>query len=233
MYQVKLRQFEGPFDLLVETIESKKLSINQISLAEVTDQYLNYLKEIQYFPTPEVASFVVVASTLMLIKSRTLIPSLHLTEEEQTEVRDLEERIALYQKYRELAKKLEAIFGKQLIFGREPFAQITETFIEPKNLTAIKLRDIMKIVLDNLPKKEILPETMIKKTVSLEKKMEELTRKLTEKISFCFSDLSMPGCEKVEIIINFLAVLELIKRGFIMAKQGANFEKIEIAKYDT
>ncbi len=228
MYQLKLREFEGPFELLIESIENQRLSINQISLAEVADQYLNYLKEIQHFPMEEVASFIVVAATLMLVKSRTLMPLLHLSEEEEGEIQNLKDRLVLYNKYRSLAKQLEEIFGKNIIFGREPYSQIETVFIEPEGLTTAKIKMVLDSVLENLPKKEILPETLVKKTVTLEQKMDELIKRLQDKMTLCFSDINKPGCEKIELIMSFLALLELIKRGIMNARQNQAFGEIQI-----
>ena len=90
MYRVKLSQFEGPLAALLDLIEKRKLSINEISLAKVTDQYVEYLKSLEGFPMEEVAGFIAVASTLLLIKSSSLIPSLELSEEETGEIKDLE-----------------------------------------------------------------------------------------------------------------------------------------------
>ncbi len=228
MYQLKLREFEGPFELLIESIEKQQLSINQISLAEVANQYLNYLKEIQHFPIEEVASFIVVAATLMLVKSRTLMPLLHLSEEEEGEIQDSEDRLVLYNKYRSLAKQLKEIFGKNVIFGREPYAQVETIFVEPVGLNVAKIRTVLESVLESLPKKEVLLETLVKKTVTLEQKMEELAKRLKNKMTLCFSDINKPGCEKVELIVSFLALLELIKRGLMNAKQNQAFGEIQI-----
>jgi segregation and condensation protein A len=230
MYVLKLQQFEGPFDLLIDLIENKKLSINEVSLSRIFDGYMEYLKELNHFPVGEVASFIAIAATLMLIKSRSLLPSLKLTEEEEADIKDLETRLNLYNKYREIAKTLEKIFGKKIIFAREPFAGVPDVFIEPRGLNREKLGQILKILISGLPKKEILPETSVKKTISLEQKIEDLVGRLKERVSMCFSDITNPGCDKVDIIVNFLAVLELMRRGMLVATQENNFSEIEISK---
>lgn len=230
MYQIKLEQFEGPFEMLFELVEKRKLSINQISLAKVADQYLAHIKNIEQFPMEDVASFISIAATLMLIKSRSLLPSLQLNSEEETEIINLEEQLKIYEKYRHFAKQLEKIFGREVIFAREPFAQAIEIFVEPKGLTLLKIAAAIRETLDNLPKKEILPQTLVVKTISLEEKIKELTSRLQEKVNLCFSDMAQTGCDKVELIVNFLAMLELIKRGFAIAAQNKNFGEIQINK---
>lgn len=233
MYNVKIKQFEGPFDLLLELIDKKKLPVNEVSLAEVADQYLNHLKSLPDFPTNEVASFIVIASTLVLIKSRSLMPSLSLSQEEETEIKDLEERLRLYKIYKALAKELEKIFGKQVIFAREAMLLQTEAvFAESKDLSLKNIFIAGKEMLARLPEKESnFPETMVKKTITLEQKIEELKKRLEERISFCFSEITKnSGCEKVDLIVNFLALLELTKRGLIIVRQDKIFGEIEINK---
>lgn len=218
-YTVKLQTFEGPFELLINLIDKQKLSINEVSLAEVADQYLAYVKQIERFPIPEVASFFVTAATLMLIKSRSLLPSLQLTDEEETEIQDLEERLRLYKSYKEISKSLEKIFGKKILFTREPFAQINEIFIEPKGLTVEELKETLQEIIERLPKKEILPKTAVKKTISLEQRISELIKKMEEKVNFCFSEMSKKeGCEKIDIIVDFFGNLGTRKKRLCKCK---------------
>jgi segregation and condensation protein A len=234
MYQVKLRQFEGPFELLIDLIDKKKLSINEVSLVEVADQYLNHLKRAEHFPLREVAAFIVVAATLMLIKSRSLMPSLKFSEEEELEIENLEEQLRLYKQFRALAGGLEKIFGKKVIFAREAFLQTEIVFIEPKDLSIFKIKAALKEVLKNMPQKEALPQTIVKKTISLEQRIDDLVKRLQTKVSMCFSEIkNSPECKKIDLIVSFLALLELTKREFIIIKQSKIFGEIEITKHKT
>ncbi|PIS13229.1 MAG: hypothetical protein COT67_02900 [Candidatus Tagabacteria bacterium CG09_land_8_20_14_0_10_41_14] len=235
MYRIKLEQFEGPLDLLLELIDKKKLSVNEVSLAEIADQYLEYLKKIENFPIQDVAAFIVVAATLMLIKSRSLMPSLKLSEEEKEDIEFLEARLREYKRFRALSRELEKIFGKRIIFGREAFLQTEPIFIEPADVTVSKLSETMARLIENIPQreKETLPETLVKKTVSLEQKIDELIKMVESKIKTCFSEIqNNPECKKVDLIITFLALLELTKRGLIIVKQSQNFGEIEITKHE-
>jgi segregation and condensation protein A len=103
-------------------------------------------------------------------------------------------------------------------------------FIEPKGLDLPKIISALEALIENLPISEPLPETVVKKTITLEQKIEELTKRLQEKINVCFSDMTHPGCDRVELIVSFLAMLELIKRGMIIAKQESDFGEIQINK---
>jgi len=229
MYQIKLEKFEGPLGLLLEVIEKRKLSINEVSLAEVTDQYIKYLKKLEGFPLEEVAGFVAIASTLLLIKSASLIPSLNISEEEAGDIKDLERRLQIYAKIRNFATILGQFFGEDIMFGREAFLGFNFGFLEPKGVTKEKIFSAMKQIVANLPIKEILPEAVVKKTISLEKKIEEIVSRIQHQIELSFASVSSKS-EKVEIIVSFLAVLELIKRGFVVVEQPTLFENIRIKR---
>ena len=229
-YQVKLEKFEGPLSLLLELIEKRKLSINEVSLADVTDQYINYLKALEGFPLQEVSSFIAIASTLLLIKSSSLIPSFELSEEETGDIKDLERRLQLYAQIRDFAVALGKYFGKNMMFEREAFLGFSFDFLEPKGVTKEKLFSTLKQIVTNLPQKEILPKALVRKVVSLEKRMAEIVCRIQQKIEMSFSDASVRENEKIEIIVSFLAVLELIKRGFIIVEQAAVFDNIKIKK---
>jgi segregation and condensation protein A len=241
MYQIKLEKFEGPLAMLLEMIEKRKLSVNEVSLADVTDQYIDYLKALEGFPLAEVSSFVAIASTLMLIKSASLIPSFEITEEEAGDIKDLERRLKIYAHFRNFASVLSQSFGKNIMFNREAFLGLNFGFLEPKNVTKEKLFSAMKQIIANLPQKEILPKALVKKAVSLEKKISEIIERIQQKIEMSFADFSSSdqsasqrlvglGPKKIEIIISFLAVLELVRRGFILVEQTAIFDNIKIMK---
>jgi len=231
VYQLKLEKFAGPLSLLLELIEKRKLSISDISLAQVTDQYIEHLKSIEGFPLEEVSAFVAIASTLLLIKSASLIPSLQLSEEETGDIKDLERRLQLYSQIKNFSAELGRSFGKNVMFEREGFLGFNFGFLEPKGVTKEKIFAVMKQIIAKLPQKEVLQKALVKKTISLEKKIGEMLSRIQQQIEFSFSDAVSGGKkEKVEIIVSFLAVLELIKRGFIIVEQTAVFENIKIKK---
>jgi len=229
-YKVKTGEFEGPFELLLELIEDKKLSINEVSISDVADKYLEYIKNLSDFPIDEAAGFLAVASTLMLIKSRSLLPSLKLTEEEEESISDLENRLVVYRRIKQLGQNIKVRFGKDILCGREPFSGIQPEFIEPVGVETVTLFEAMKKVLTALPIKEIVPEAAIKKVISLEEKIKDIVGRIEAGIKMSFSDFNKAGQEKGEVIVNFLAVLELVKRGLVLADQRDNFGNIDIIK---
>src|SRR3989338_7017919 len=110
-YYVKTHIFEGPLDTLLSLVEKRKLFISDISLAQVADDYIAYIKSLEDFPIADSAHFILIASTLVLIKSKSLLPTLTLSEEEEHNIEDLEKRLAEYQKYKELSRHLRERFG--------------------------------------------------------------------------------------------------------------------------
>jgi len=230
-YNIVTKEFEGPFELLLELIEKQKLSVNEISLSKIANEYLSYAQKLKEIKAEETANFLVVAATLMLIKSRSLLPGLKLTEEEEESIEDLEKRLALYKQIKDKAKHINARFGKQILFSAPPFVRAQEqaVFIEPIEATKQTLFNALKIIIAKLPSKEILPKKAVEKVISLEEKIKELVKRVEQRIEFGFNELTKGKIEKVEIIINFLAILELAKRGLIFVKQEQNFSDIKIS----
>src|SRR5436190_2091951 len=111
--------FQGPLEALLNLIEDRKMPISEVSLSEVTDAYLSYVEKLPELPLAETSQFILVASTLLLIKSRTLLPLMDLTEEERGSVEELERRLARYAIYRKAAKLLRKEWGRApLAFAR-------------------------------------------------------------------------------------------------------------------
>ncbi|HNZ55539.1 MAG TPA: segregation/condensation protein A, partial [Candidatus Paceibacterota bacterium] len=119
-FEVKIGEFEGPLDLLLSLIEKRKMHISDVSLAQVADDYISYLRSFDNLPMDNTANFILIASTLMLIKSLSLLPGLAVTEEEKESIEDLENRLKHYQRIKELSLHIKARFGQNVIFGREP-----------------------------------------------------------------------------------------------------------------
>jgi len=115
-FKIKTEIFEGPMDLLLSLIEKRKLLINDVSLAKVTDDFIAHLQNREVYSIKDTSEFLVIASTLLLIKSRSLIPSLDLSLEEKTDIQDLELKLKIYKRIKELSTYIKSKFGKQIIF---------------------------------------------------------------------------------------------------------------------
>ncbi|MBU4536515.1 segregation/condensation protein A, partial [Patescibacteria group bacterium] len=118
-YNVVTKVFSGPLDLLLHLIESKKMHISDVSLSKIADDYINYLEKLEKFSIKSSADFILTASILMLIKSKSLLPELDLTLEEEQSIEELEDRLKEYQKIQKLSENVENLFGKKIIFSRQ------------------------------------------------------------------------------------------------------------------
>ncbi|MBI2024253.1 segregation/condensation protein A [Candidatus Giovannonibacteria bacterium] len=228
-YKIKIGDFEGPLDVLLDFIEARKLSINSVSLSQVTDDYVKYIKSLSEFPIYEVSNFLVIASTLMLIKSKSLLPNLELLEEEKEEIRDLELRLKILANIRELSKNIKSGWLKNPIFSREPLAGYEFGFIRPEGVTPSTLYAALESLVKTFPKISELPEKTIEKVISIEEKMIELVGRISSRIKSSFNDI-VGSNNKVDVIVGFLAVLELIKQGTLLVKQDRHFGEIELEK---
>jgi len=231
-YHTKQEKFEGPLALLLELIEKEKLSITEISLAKVADDYLRYVKSLGKIDPEELGEFLVIAAQLMLIKSRTLLPSLQIDDEEQGSIEDLQRRLEEYKRIKDLAKELKKEEGGRFIFSREAFVGIEPVFYPPPKLTLDLLAGGFKSFLEALPKLEKLVEDKIKKVVSLQEKINHIRSFLSRSIEHAFSDLVRGSKEKVDVIVSFLAILELAKQRFVDLDQEILFEDIKITRLD-
>ena len=230
-YKFKLDQFEGPLNLLLDMIESRKLSISSVSLAKITDEYIKHIRKLEEFPKEEVAEFLVVASTLMLIKSRSLLPGIELSEEEEKDIYDLEFRLNLLKKIRELSPHIKKAWAKNPAFSREAFFAMDLGFIEPKGVDANFLKESLASIIAAFPKIEMLPEKTIQKIISIEEKMLELVSRFSAKLKAGFHEI-VASKNKTDVIVGFLALLELVKQGAFLVKQDERFGNIEIEKKD-
>lgn len=242
-YKIKTDIFEGPFHLLLGLIEGRKLFINDISLASVAEDYLKYLdtfgkennlEKNKY--TDEIASFIVVAATLILIKSKSLLPNLVLTEEEKVDIHSLEDRLKQYEFYSNLSLNVKSLFGTRIIFPLAERKNYASVFLPDNRITKENIFEYAREVLGRVPKKEILQKVEVKKVISIEEMIEKLSDRIEEAFRMNFKDFSgsqgQPKTreEKVVMIVSFLAMLELVRQGILNVVQENNFEDIIIEK---
>lgn len=219
-YSVKTETFEGPLSLLLSLIEKRKLAINDISLAKVADDFVNHLKTISDLPKEEVANFILVASTLILIKSRSLLPNLEITEEESGNINDLERRLRLYKIAKELEVGIKERFGQNISLFQDGERPIEPVFTPSEDVKISNLLNSIKNIISELPKKEFVPQAIVKKMISIEETMDNLLQRITSSLKMSFKDFIGGKRDKVDVIVGFLAMLELVKQGAIEATQG-------------
>jgi len=240
-FKIKTETFEGPLDLLLSLIEKRKLLVNDISLAKVTDDFVAYVQQMQTatngatspYPLAETANFILIASTLLLIKSKSLLPTLSLTEEEKGSIEDLEARLKLYQKIKELSLHVKERFGAMPIFAKMESKTVVPVFSPEPEITAAGILAAIKDVIRNLPKKEFVPKAVVRKVMSLEEMIVNLTDRIKSSVKMSFKDFAGMGKqERVHVIVSFLAMLELVKQGIVDVTQDAHFQDITIETQD-
>lgn len=238
MIEFKLEKFAGPLGLLLELIEKEELDITQIGLAKIADQYIEYIKAAKNIDPDELADFLVVAARLLYIKSKALLPYLYSKEEEE-EIRDLEEQLRMYREFVEASKKISSLLSKKkFLFVKEykpgsrrrsvyPF----ESFSPPKNVDQNLLQQVFIELLENLrlEEQEMREETLERK-INIEEKIFHIQNLLEEKVSFSFNSVLKEAKSKTEVIVSFLAVLELAKQRELFFEQGELFSEIIIKK---
>jgi segregation and condensation protein A len=235
-YTVKTPSFEGPLELLLQLVESRKLFINEISLASVADDYLQYMRSVSGMGIGESTAFLAVAATLILIKSRSLLPGFIVTKEEEKDIADLESRLTLYAMIREIAGVLAPRYGKTCIRLPVEREMFTSVFAPDTKLTSDVLVLSVKDAIARIPKPEPLPEVRVRKIISIDVMLDDLTERIASavRISFRSWQKSVSGEDKEalkgNIIVSFLAMLELVRQGTLDAMQNADFDDIELVK---
>lgn len=230
MHNIKVQQFEGPLDLLLQLIEDKKLEITEVSLAAVTEQYLQALQSAQHqIGAHELADFLVVAARLLLIKSRALLPFLEWEIEEEE---DLSAQLKIYKEYLEATKVIQSLIAKKrLAFSREKLLTLEPIgFQPPPLLPASRLGVIFAEIINGLQLTLNLPTEVVRKAISIQEKIQQIRERIYRNVSSKFSDILKEAKDKTEVIVSFLALLELIKQRTISVKQDRIFEDILIEK---
>ena len=236
-FSIKTPVFEGPLELLLSLIEKRKLFINDISLSEVADEYIAHVEKMGSFPMHDVAQFILVASTLVLIKSRSLLPEFTLSSEEESDIQDLEERLRLYKQTQELALGMRKLFGKNISFLPTVEARPRASVFAPHaSITTANMQNALNNILSRLPKKETLRQAVVEKIMSLEDMIGRLSTRIQSALTMRFKDFAKTHQGdatterevKVNTIVGFLAMLELVKRGVLMVRQHEEFADIEM-----
>ncbi len=229
---VKTKVFEGPLELLLELVEKRKLLINDISLATVTDEYMATVSSMQEQSLPHTAQFVQLAATLLLIKSKSLLPVLELTDEEESAIEDLEERLKQYQVYRDAGKLVEKVFGRQYMFART-YRPSDEPLFVLDQFTALQpLEEAMRALVSNLPVTTTRPKVQVRPVISLDEMIARLETRVQQALRTTFSELVAGETEPKTVIVGFLAILESVKQGSILVAQMERFADIEIERQE-
>ncbi|HLD28330.1 MAG TPA: segregation/condensation protein A [Patescibacteria group bacterium] len=230
MIKVELEKFQGPLDLLLQLIENQRLDISQVALAQVTDQYLNYLDSAIDISATELADFLIVATKLLVIKSKTLLPD--LVDDEEDSAEQLEEQLKMYKDYLDASKVIEQLITTdQYCFSREKIALSLEpTFSPPPGLKKHDLSSAFLEVLSRIDYVVNLPKKILEKTVSLSEIVTDIRTNLARLKKMSFSNILIEAKNRTEMVVCFMAILELIRSGEVAVNQKGIFDDIMIEK---
>lgn len=230
MYKVEVEKFEGPLDLLLELIEDEKLDITEISLGKITDKYLSEVGRLDP-KSFDVAEFMVVAARLLYLKSKALLPSLE-TAEEEAEIEDLKTKLEIYKRYKEAAKEFGSILSKhQRSFSGRKAKVNLNSFTPPKGVDLTGLMKVFQKLVTDMPEELKREEVEIpSEKVTVEEKLVHLESVFAKKKVHKFSHIIKTAKTKVEAIVTFLAVLEMVKLKQVEVRQDSNFKEIELVR---
>jgi segregation and condensation protein A len=231
-YQVTLPVFEGPLDLLLHLIEREELDITAISLVQVTDQYLAHIERLKEIDADALADFLVMAARLILIKSRALLPrppALPGEEEEEDPGEQLARQLREYRRFKAVAAQLDQISEQ----GRRAFVRVAappkiQSKIDLEGVTLDSLLEAVRQALEVLPPGPPVNGVVPRFTITIGDRVNLILTRTEAGHRFSFRSLLEDSLSRGEIIVSFLAILELLKRRRIVVKQEVMFGEIWI-----
>lgn len=239
---VKLQVFEGPLDLLLHLIDKNKIDIYDIPIVEITNQYMEYIKAMEKEDLNIMSEFLVMAATLLDIKCRMLLPKEVNEEGEEEDPRqELVEQLLEYKMYKYMSYELRdrQIEGEQVMFKDPTIPEEVLEYVEPVDLDALlgditlaKLnrifRDVMKKQVDKIDPVRSKFGKIEKEEVTLPDKLQYVTEYAGTHRRFGFRELLKRQSSKTQIVVTFLAILQLMKEGIILIEQEQPFDEIMI-----
>lgn len=230
-YLVRLPIFEGPLDLLLQLIEREKLDISAIAIAAVTDQFLSYVQQLEELQPDLLADFLVMAARLVWIKSHTLLPQTAppAEEEEEDPAEALARQLREYKRYKEAAQALRELEASgRRTYSRSAGPPEREARLAEGSITLAELVAAARRALTSLPPPSVPPGIVTPFTLTIRDQIELIRRKTADGRPVTFDALLQSARQRIEVIVTFLAVLELIKRREISAVQEVPFGEILI-----
>lgn len=236
-YAIKIENFEGPLDLLCHLIDKNKMNINDIRLSEITDQYIEYINKMEEMNLEITSEFLIMASTLIYLKSKSLLPKENEDEEEISE-EELLRRIIEYKKYKEITKILRVMYDNNAIrFYKLPDQiQLPKQKLEreyDKSTIVEAYENIVKINTEKVNENASnIEKIAITDKYTVASKVKEILKELVNRPKFIFNALfSLNKCEKEEVVTAFSGLLELSRRNKVITNQKRIFGDISVEKH--
>ena len=230
MFEIASEQFNGPLELLLQLIETEKLSISEVSLAQVAESYLEYIEKHEP-PADELADFLIVATKLLLIKSRAILP---LVDEPEEDVSTLALQLRMYKEFVEASKLLETKFNSaHELFEREkPDVMKRTEFILAEGVNTQSLQESFTRILKQLEPFFAMAQMALERVVSVKERLQQIHESILSRARMTFADVVHGHKTKVEVVVSFLALLELVKQRVVHTMQSDSFSDIEIKRID-
>ncbi len=243
MYKVRIDQFEGPFDLLLYLLENARMDIYDIRVTEITEQYIDYLKEMDELNVEVGSEFIVLAAALIRLKSRMLLPRVHTVDEttvEEDPRTDLAERLAEYLRVKKIAEMLRKQEEYCACIFEKPAEDISEYINSPEEDLRTDSEHFIRAFLLFLEKKQRLTEVRTRyeqirrNRSSVEERIESMAQELERRWKYTdavtFSELVPADADRYDRTLSFMSLLEMIKLQEIEATQEHVYGEIEIRK---
>ncbi len=235
--KIRLDNFEGPLDLLCHLIDKNKMNIYDINLNEITEQYIDYINKMQEQKLAISSEFLIMASALLFIKSKGLLPNTDNAGEEELTEEELIRRIVEYKKYKEVSIKLKEMYkeySNRIFRGKENIELPKQTL--EKNYEKEILVELYRDAIDRYQTKvnvnaRNIERIALKDTYTVGSKVKEMFRELVRKPKFIFNRMyTLSKCNKIEVITAFTGLLELSRRSKVLTTQDELFGDISVEK---
>ncbi len=235
-YEIRLDNFEGPLDLLCHLVDKNKMDINEVNITKITDQYIEYINAMKELNLDVTSEFVLMASTLLYIKSKSLLPKQVEDEAKLTE-EELIHRIIEYKKYKEISKKLKEQFNiySQRFYKAPDKIELPKRKLE-ENYSSSLIEEAYKNLLERNQEKvnvnaKNIEKIAITETITVTSKVKDIFRELMKKPKFIFNKLcKTKQYSKLETVTAFTGLLELTRRNKVKAEQEKIFGDITVEK---
>lgn len=217
-FDVQQDIYAGPFSVLLELLEKKELNISSVSLAKIADDFTKYI-EAHNVPSEELADFLLIASKLIYLKTKELLPYLIIPEEEEAG-ENLLDQVRLYQYFVEYAQKLEALYAEEERVYTRPFDKRLVQFVIPATRIDVQgLRQSFVVLLKRNEPFFLLRQTSMDRVESVKERIARLTDVINTRASMGFKDVVAGATSKADVVVSFLALLELLKSRIVRATQ--------------
>lgn len=232
-YQIDTPVYQGPLDLLLQLIESAELDITTLALAQVTEQYLHHLEALQDLPPDEISAFLVIAAKLIQIKSEALLPHQTTRSEDEEDLgNELARQLIAYKRYKEIADML----SERKNLGYQTFIRLSPAYVDIKenlDLEGFGITELFQLASTIFHKdmeRQSISTVVERPKITIKDKINQISDKFRYSDVLTFEDLLGETYSRLDVVISFLALLELVKGSYIKVVQDGIFNEIQMVR---